>query len=60
VETGCLATPTGSLPLEAFRGPQQFLEDLGAHLVRRRANAHLDRFQIKPITLAQPDEDHFQ
>src|SRR5437899_11348545 len=60
VETGCLATLTGSLPLETFRGPQQFLEDLGAHLVRRRANAHLDRFQIEPITLPQPDEDHFQ
>jgi len=48
------------LPLETCRDPQQFLEDPGAHLVRRRTNAHLDRFQIEPISLAQPDEDHFQ
>jgi hypothetical protein len=44
VETGFLTTSTGPFSLETFRSLQQFLEDLGAHLVRCRANSHFDRF----------------
>src|SRR5467141_383613 len=60
MEARFLTTSTGPFPLETFGSLQQFLEDLGAHLVRGRTNSHFDRFEIKPATLAQSSEDHSQ
>jgi hypothetical protein len=60
METSFLTASTGPFPLETLGSLQQFLEDLGAHLVRRRTNSHFDGFEIKPATLAQSGKDHFQ
>jgi len=60
MEASSLTTSTGLFPFKTFGSLQQFLEDLGAHLVRGRTNSHFDRFEIKPATLAQSSEDHSQ
>lgn len=60
METSFLTTPTGPFPFETFGSLQQFLEDLGAHVVRGPTNSHFHGFEIKSATLAQSSEDHSQ
>jgi hypothetical protein len=60
LKAGFLATPTRPFSLETFRRLQQFLKNLGAHLVRGRTDAHFHRFQIAPATLPPSSKDHLQ
>jgi hypothetical protein len=60
LEVSFLATPTRTFPFETSSRLQQFLKNLGAHLMRCRTNAHFHRFQVEAFALPPSPEDHLQ